>query len=228
MTYLDSKPRSYLERQWIQLVALVIATPALWLISRVCPSYHRGAVWAIGTFTWFWIAVAVPIAHQLWVALFWRAELHGGLASQTFGRASFPLYAAGFAILITGRLVTVTIFAVASSGTLAGPPLLHRTIAAVFAIPVLYLSYSVVRHFGIVRALGADHFFPAYRESPLVSKGIFRFTANGMYTFGMLVLYLPGLWFASGPALVVAAFQHLFIWAHYFATERPDMRRIYG
>ena len=36
------------------------------------------------------------------------------------------------------------------------------------------------------------------------------------------------LWFASAAGLVAAAFNHLYIWVHYFATERPDMLRIYG
>ena len=49
-----------------------------------------------------------------------------------------------------------------------------------------------------------------------------------MYTFGMMVLYIPALWYASRPALVSAVFAHLYIWVHYFTTERPDIRRIYG
>jgi len=27
---------------------------------------------------------------------------------------------------------------------------------------------------------------------------------------------------------VVAAFSHIYIWVHFYVTERPDMRRIYG
>jgi hypothetical protein len=61
-----------------------------------------------------------------------------------------------------------------------------------------------------------------------VREGIFRFNANGMYTFGMMVLYIPALWYASRPALVSAVFAHIYIWVHYFTTERPDIRRIYG
>jgi hypothetical protein len=49
-----------------------------------------------------------------------------------------------------------------------------------------------------------------------------------MYTFGLMVLYIPALWYASRPALVAAVFGHLYIWVHYFTTELPDMRRIYG
>jgi len=88
--------------------------------------------------------------------------------------------------------------------------------------------YSVARYFTITRAYGADHFVDAYRAKPLIREGIFRFTSNGMYTFGLMVLYLPALWYASRPALVAAVFGHLYIWVHYFATELPDLRRIYG
>jgi len=31
-----------------------------------------------------------------------------------------------------------------------------------------------------------------------------------------------------GAALAVALFNHLYIWVHYYATELPDMARIYG
>ena len=32
----------------------------------------------------------------------------------------------------------------------------------------------------------------------------------------------------SAAALCLALFNHLYIWIHYFATERPDMQRIYS
>ena len=66
------------------------------------------------------------------------------------------------------------------------------------------------------------------RTLPFVRGGIFRFTSNGMYVFGFLLLWVPGLWWASAGALSAALFNHLYIWVHYFATERPDMARIYG
>lgn len=36
------------------------------------------------------------------------------------------------------------------------------------------------------------------------------------------------LMFGSWNALVVALFQHAFIWVHMYCTEGPDMGRIYG
>jgi hypothetical protein len=86
----------------------------------------------------------------------------------------------------------------------------------------------VKRYFGLTRAFGIDHFDAFYRSLPFVRKGIFRFTRNGMYVYGFLILWVPALWFASLAALSVALFNHLYIWVHYFATELPDIRRIYG
>ncbi len=49
-----------------------------------------------------------------------------------------------------------------------------------------------------------------------------------MYVFGFFSFWAPGLWFASVAALFVALFNHLYIWVHYYSTELPDMKRIYG
>ena len=76
--------------------------------------------------------------------------------------------------------------------------------------------------------LAMEYFDVAYRSLPLVRKGIFRYTRNGMYTFGFLITWIPGLWFVSSAALLAALFNHVYIWVHYFCTELPDMRRIYG
>ncbi len=107
-------------------------------------------------------------------------------------------------------------------------PLWMKIAACLALIPAVYLFYSVKHYFTFTRAFGADHFDPAYRSMPIEQRGIFRFTSNGMYVFGFLLLWVPGLWWSSSAALVVALFNHLYIWVHYFATELPDMRRIYG
>jgi hypothetical protein len=49
-----------------------------------------------------------------------------------------------------------------------------------------------------------------------------------MYVFGFLLFWIPALWFASAAALCAALFNHVYIWVHYFATERPDMQHIYA
>jgi len=219
------------ERQWIHAVVLVLMLVGLWFIARACPCFHRGDLWGIGTWTWFWIAVEIPIAHQVYVWFFWRTELHHGLITRIFGDLGFPIYAAGFSVLFVGRFVAVVALAISSHDTLPlSPALLKllRPLAILLLIPTLYLIYSVMRFFGLRRAYGADHFDESYRSQSFVRQGIFRITSNAMYVFGFLVLWIPGLWFASRPAIVAAVFSHLYIWIHYFTTEKPDMARIYG
>ena len=216
------------ERQWLHALAIAVSLPVLWLISLNCGCFHRGELWGISTWNWFWISVEIPILHQLLVWFCWRNELHRGLLSRLFGRYGFSIYAVIFSVFLAGRLFAISALSVASRDTLIANTLVLKSLAVVIAFPVAYLMYSVARYFGILRAYGADHFDLSYRSKPIVREGIFRFTSNGMYTFGMMVLYIPALWYASRPALVAAIFGHLYIWVHYFTTELPDMRRIYG
>jgi hypothetical protein len=49
-----------------------------------------------------------------------------------------------------------------------------------------------------------------------------------MYLFGFALLWAPAVYYSSITALFFALFSHLYIWIHYFCTEKPDMVRIYG
>jgi hypothetical protein len=49
-----------------------------------------------------------------------------------------------------------------------------------------------------------------------------------MYIYGIMILYIPALLLFSKAALVVALFNHIYIWVHYYTTEIPDMKKIYG
>ncbi len=224
----ESRAALIFERQWLHALALVALLVGAWFLARSCPCFHRGEVWGISTWTWFWIAIEVPIVHQVFVALFWRVQLHTDLVPRLFGRRGFAAYATVFTVLILARAVVVTILAVSSEGSLVGDPVVFKILALAAAIPAFYLFYSVARYFGFKRAYGFDHFDPSYRLLPLVREGIFRLTGNAMYTFGFLLLYIPGLWLASRPAILAAVFNHIYIWVHYFTVEKPDMRRIYG
>ena len=62
----------------------------------------------------------------------------------------------------------------------------------------------------------------------LIKKGIFKYTKNSMYVFGLLILFVPGLIFASKAALLLAAFNYGYAWMHYFTLELPDIRQIYS
>ena len=102
------------------------------------------------------------------------------------------------------------------------------TLSVLLFIPSVYLFYSVKKYFGMDRAFGIDHFYPEEaRNLPFVKKGIFKYTSNGMYTFGFLILWIPGILLQSKAALAIALFNHIFIWAHFYFTEQPDMKIIY-
>ena len=106
---------------------------------------------------------------------------------------------------------------------------LGYVIAGLLAIPAAYLGYSVKTYFGFDRTYGIDHFKPEEAKNmPIIKDGIFKYTSNGMYVFGFFLLYLPGFIWLSKTALLLALFNHLYIWSHYFFTERADMETIYG
>jgi protein-S-isoprenylcysteine O-methyltransferase Ste14 len=177
---------------------------------------------------WFWVAAALAVVHQVYVWLCWRTQLHAASLTRALGTFGFPLYAVGFSVLGISRVVVVFILAVANRDTLQVNPFVLKLLGIIALIPATYLFYSVKRYFGFKRAFGIDHFDESYRSLPFVRKGIFRFTRNGMYVYGFLLLWVPAFWFASLAALSIALFNHLYIWVHYVATELPDMKRIYG
>jgi hypothetical protein len=215
-----------LEKQWLHALLLSALLAGLVLVSCV-EGFLDGGLWGVSTQVWFWVAVALAVVHQVYVWFCWRTELHASFLSRSLGDSGFRLYAVGFSILGIARTVAVFILAVANRDTLEVDTIVARTLAVALLVPAVYLFYSVKRHFGFERAFGIDHFDASSRTRPFVRQGIFRFTSNGMYIFGFLILWVPGLWFASVAALCVALFNHLYIWVHYFSTELPDIRRIY-
>lgn len=215
------------EKQWLHASLLALFLVGLGSVGRI-DAVRVGQLWGASTAAWLWTAVALPVAHQMFVWVCWRGQLHTSLLTRMFGSRGFGLYAVGFSILGIARGVAVLMLAVSNRDTVHFDPKVLRVGALIAAIPAAYLFYSVKRYFGFKRAFGIDHFDESYRSLPLVRKGIFRFTRNGMYVFGFLTLWIPGLWFASASALIVALFNHLYIWVHYYSTELPDMKRIYA
>ena len=214
------------EKQWLHALSLVVLLGLLGRVSNL-ESAQTGNFGNLGSINLLYLAAGIAVTHQVFVWLCWRLELHHSLLTRLFGRYGFRFYATGFTILVILRVAAVLILAVINQGTLDMPSETLRALAIVALLPASYLFYSVKRYFGFRRALGLDHFDKSYRLLPKVREGIFRITPNGMYTFGFLLIWIPGLWFASTAALFAAMFNHLYIWVHYFATERPDMQRIY-
>ncbi|MHC4514715.1 MAG: methyltransferase [Planctomycetota bacterium] len=222
-----SNARLIFERQLLHWAALLVLLAGLYMASGI-EGFWDGGFLGVDTSAWIVVAVVLPIAHQLFVWFCWRTELHARLLTRLLGTAAFRYYAFVFFVLIVARPIVILGLAIANRNSLDADPVVMNVLAVIVAIPTVYLFYSVRRYFGFRRALGIDHFDPGYRSLPLVRKGIFRFTRNGMYTFGILVLWIPGLCLCSTAALAVALFSHLYIWVHYYCTEKPDMARIYG
>ena len=187
-----------------------------------------GQLWGISTQTWLWIAVATPVLHQVTVALLWRAELYHHKMMNWFGDKAFPVFRVIFAVLFIGRPITLILLGISNMNTLMLNPTLAYALALLLFLPFAYTMYSVFHYFGIDRAYGIDHFDPSYRNKPFVKQGMFRYTDNAMYKFGFLILWAIALVFLSKAALLAAAFSHAYIWVHYYFTELPDIKHIYG
>lgn len=221
------KLRHYFKGQMFHLlvlIVLVIAALPVVDFNRLRESQFLG----VGTHIWFAIAIAIPIVHQIYVWLAWRSELCFGTISRWFGSHGFVIYKIVFMILFLARPISLTLLAVADHDSLILSIHARIMICFVLGIPAAYTLYSVVSYFGIDRAVGIDHFDESYRNKPFVKKGMFRYSSNSMYLFAFLTLWVIAIAAASWGALVVAMFSHAYIWVHYFCTERPDMKLIYG
>ena len=208
--------------------------PGIW----VGQSLHFGSATALLALVWgaweylgepfpaaFWIAIAFPVMHQIYVWLAWRLELRSSATSKAIG---FRGYLVCFFLLFGSRFISLLALAWMDRGSLK-LDVLPRTIVTTLLVALgTYAAYSVKRYFGMARAAGADHFDPRYRELPLVREGIFRFTSNGMYIYGFLLFWAIAVGFNSTAALTVAAFSHAYIGVHFYATEKSDMDFLYA
>ncbi len=217
------------EGQWLHALGLaVLLVLAVWATGF--SGAMEGSLFGLSTGVWFWLLLGDSIVHQLFVWIAWRLELHGKRLTAWFGdtERAFRIYAKIFAVLFAARFVLVTLLAIANRDSLPLAPWLGILLALIVAVPAAYLFYSVRTYFTFRRAFGIDHFDADARNWPMVREGIFRFTDNGMYVFGIGALWIPGLALQSTAALIGAAFSHAYIWVHYFSVEKPDMQRIYG
>ncbi len=221
-----SQAKKILDKQLLHLLFLMLLLAGLLLFSSL-DGFSKGKLWGVDTLTWLYLIVLITVLHQVYVWFCWRTELYSGLLSRWFGHKAFAIYAVLFILLIILRHVFITLLAIANRDTILINFAFRVILLALLTAPSIYLIYSVARYFGFKRALGIDHFDVSYRGKQLVKRDIFRYTNNGMYVFGLLLLWIPGVLFFSLTAIVAALFSHLYIWVHYFCTEKPDMDFIY-
>ena len=222
-----SKTHLIFEKQWLHALFLTVLLTLMFLVSSY-DEVRAGQLWGVTTPIWFWLAIGLAIAHQIYVWFCWRIQLHTSWLTRTFGELGFTLYAFGFSLLGIMRVVVVFIVAISNQQTLPANIIALKLVAVILFVPAAYLFYSVKRYFGFKRAFGIDHFDAGYRSMPFERRGIFRFSSNGMYIYGFLLFWVPAFWWASLAATSIAVFNHIYIWVHYFATELPDIKRIYS
>jgi hypothetical protein len=168
--------------------------------------------------------MSVPIIHQAYVWICWRSELCWKSISNTIG---FKGYLIIFFILIILRLSAIVVCFV-DYGSLYKPGILAWVISIILFIPGAYTMYSVKKYFGFLRAAGADHFDPKYRDMSFEKRGIFKWSPNAMYLFGIGIPFAFAVATGSQSMFIVAIYTYISIWLHYFCTEREDFKIIYG
>jgi protein-S-isoprenylcysteine O-methyltransferase Ste14 len=218
--------RKLFEKQGWHTLFLAVLLIAVFCVSQDI-GMQIGSIAGIKTPTWLWISTFIPVAHQVFVGLGWRAQLHYQWMTRIFGDKDFFVFGVFFILFLLARPVSIIILAISNASSYSLNAFLRAIIGVILFIPVVYLLYSIGKYFGVKRAMGIDHFDPAYKDLPMVTEGIFKYTRNAMYTCGFLVLWLPGVIWVSKAALLSAAFSHLYIWVHYFTVEKPDMGVIY-
>jgi len=174
--------------------------------------------------SWFMIAMSIPIIHQTYVWICWRSELCWKSISNTIGFKGYVIF---FFILIISRLSAIVLCFI-DYGSLYKPGLLSWIISIILFIPGAYTMYSVKKYFGFLRAAGADHFDPQYRDMPFEKRGIFKWSPNAMYVFAIGIPFAFAVATGSQSMFVVAIYTYISIWLHYFCTEKEDFKVIYG
>lgn len=217
----------FIKQGWHLVSLLVLIKGILFYLES--DNAMEGSFSGINSLNWFVLAIVVPIAHQLYVLFCWRLELYYKGLTRTFRHNAFKLFKIGFAVLIISRPLTIILLSYSNRNTIDINSSYTTVIALLLLLPVAYLFYSLKRYFGINQAFGIDHFEPEkFKNMPYVRRGIFKYTGNAMYVFGFMALWIPGIFFRSEAGLIAALFSHLYIWVHYYFTERPDMYVIYG
>ena len=178
----------------------------------------------ISALRWFMIAMVIPLVHQVYTWLCWRSELCWESISNSIG---FKGYVVVFFILIISRFSAV-ILCFVDYGSLYKPGWVAWIVSIIIFIPGVYTMYSVKQYFGFIRAAGADHFDLKYKNMSFEKRGIFKWSSNAMYMFGLSIPFAFAISTGSESMFIVSIYSYISVWLHYFCTEKEDFKIIYG
>jgi len=63
---------------------------------------------------------------------------------------------------------------------------------------------------------------------PFEKRGIFKWSSNAMYTYGLAIPFGFAIATGSQSMFIIAVYTYISIWLHYFCTEKEDFKVIYG
>jgi len=173
---------------------------------------------------WFIFSMLIPLIHQCYIWICWRAELCWKTITNTIG---FKLCVTIFFIVGLLRFSCIGL-CIVDYGSLYKPELMAWILGIIIFIPGAYTIYSVKKYFGFLRAAGADHFFSEYKDMPFEKRGIFKWSSNAMYLFGIAIFFSFAVSTGSKAGFIFAIYSYICIWLHYFCTEKEDLKIIYG
>jgi hypothetical protein len=176
---------------------------------------------------WALVSIWLAVIHQVIVAKVFRLQLHRGVMTRVFGDRDLAVWQAIFLPFLIARPLTLILVGWADPSRLTGLRWLEIPLGLALIAVAIWVLHSVIVHFTIRRAVGGDHFREDIADLPIVREGAFAVTPNAMYGLAFLGLWGIALLFGSWNALVVALFQHVYIWVHWYLTEKPDMKRLY-
>lgn len=99
--------RHLLHGQFAHLLLLAALVPGVWALAS--PSVDGGAWLGIDERVWLYVAVLVPIVHQVVVALLWRAQLSHSALTRLFGDSGFVVWGLVFMPLLIARPLSPSI-----------------------------------------------------------------------------------------------------------------------
>ncbi len=206
----------------------IVALMAIGAVSLLANPSDASKFLFLTSYDWAIVSIGLAILHQIIVALGFRLQLYRNLLTRMFGERDMHIWAAIFMPLLAARPISLIIIGWTDTTPITNMRVPEMVLGIALIALAIWAMHSVLVYFTLQRALGGDHFRDEIAEMPLVDQGAFKYTNNAMYGVVFLGLWGIALAFGSWNALVVAFFQHGYIWVHMYCTEAPDMRRIYG
>ena len=216
--------RNISRRQEWHLVILALLLALVNAAVNFYPQFFTGEFWGIGARSWLWLGVMAAVLHQVYIVVVLRTELETRWLTTNVPRLGYLAYLADYTVLLLLRLGILFIAALANRDMLGVTETNRLVLALALAIPCIWALYQLVKGDGLKCLVGADYFNLGNEQDDPdeASEQYFRSTATTVYALGALGLYIPGVIFDSPAALLLALFNHLYIWVHHFSTELPD------